>query len=138
MLDTNGLVSVPSAFTVAETVDRIVAFTASKGFTLFTRIDHAENARQVGMPLRPTELLLFGNPKAGTVLMQDQQTSGLDLPIRVLVWEDGTGKVWLTYNDSTWLGTRHHLAAGSDATLRAIGEGLEALSRSLRPTGAAS
>jgi uncharacterized protein (DUF302 family) len=123
MLTPDGLVNVPSGLMVKETADRVTTFVVSKGLTLFARIDHAENARQVGMELRPTELLIFGNPKAGTILMQDQQLSGFDLPIRVLVWQDDDGKVWLTYNDTAWLAARYRLGARSDATLRAIGEG---------------
>ncbi len=136
MPDTDGLVNVLSGLPVKETADRVAAFVVSNGLTLFARIDHAENARRVGMELRPTELLIFGNPKAGTVLMQDQQTAGLDLPIRALVWQDGDGKVWLTYNDMTWLAARYRLGAGSDATLRAISEGLAKLGSSLVATGA--
>jgi uncharacterized protein (DUF302 family) len=136
MPNIDGLVNVPSGLTVKETADRVAASVVSKGLTLFARIDHAANARQVGMELRPTELLVFGNPKAGTILMQDQQLSGFDLPIRALVWQDDDGKVWLTYSDTAWLAARYRLGTTSDATLRAIGEGLSGLGSSLAATNA--
>jgi uncharacterized protein (DUF302 family) len=129
--DVDGTVHFPSGLAVKETADRVAAAVVSKGLTLFARIDHAENARRVGMELRPTELLIFGNPKAGTLLMQDQQASGLELPIRVLVWQDGDGKVWLTYNDTAWLAARYRLGPKSEGTLRAISESLSALGSSL-------
>src|SRR5262249_46097046 len=91
------LVTLPSAHGETETVERLKALLAQKGIEVFAHIDHAAGARKVGLPLRPTQVLIFGNPKAGTPLMQSQQTIGLDLPLRVLVWEDGEGKVWLTY-----------------------------------------
>ncbi len=119
-----GLITVPSDFSVTETIDRIVAVAQSKGLTVFARIDHATNAREVGLPLRPTELIIFGNPKAGTILMQDKQTTGIDLPVKALAWEDETGKVWLTYNAADWLEDRHALSENSTAVLKAIQGGL--------------
>jgi uncharacterized protein (DUF302 family) len=79
----------------------------SKGITVFARIDHAAGARTVGLALRPTELLIFGHPKAGTPLMQTHQTIGIDLPLKVLAWEDAAGKVWLSYDEPGWLAARH-------------------------------
>jgi len=104
-----GLITVESDYEVKETMDRLVAAVESKGMTVFLRMDHAENAIKQGLQLRPTELIFFGNPKAGTLLMQDKQISGLDLPLKVLVWEDETGKVWLNYNDVNWIAERHGL-----------------------------
>jgi uncharacterized protein (DUF302 family) len=98
---------------VRETIDRLAAKVTSLGLMVFARIDHAAGAGQAGMPLRPTELLIFGNPKGGTPLMQDQQTAGIDLPVKVLAWEDANGKVWLTYNDAAWLAERHGLGPNS-------------------------
>lgn len=103
----NGLISVPSAHGVKETIDRLERGVKSKGMTVFARIDHAAGAKDAGLVLRPTELLIFGNAKAGTPLMQSHQTIGIDLPLRALVWEDAAGRVWLSYNDPVWLAARH-------------------------------
>jgi uncharacterized protein (DUF302 family) len=127
-MDANGLVSVRCAFSVRETTDRLVAQVTAKGLTVFARIDHGANASAVGLSLRPTELIIFGNPKAGTVLMQERQTSGIDLPVKALAWEDEAGVVWLTYNDAQWLADRHGLGAASAGTVEAIGAGLAAVS----------
>jgi uncharacterized protein (DUF302 family) len=106
-MEKNGLVSVPSAHGVKETLDRLENDVRSKGITIFARIDHAAGAKAVGLALRPTELLIFGNAKAGTPLMQSHQTLGIDLPLKVLGWEDAAGKVWLSYNEPEWLAARH-------------------------------
>ena len=103
----DGLVTVPSTHDVKETIDRLENDMKSKGMTIFARIDHAAGAKAVGLSLRPTELLIFGNAKAGTPLMQAHQTLGIDLPLKALAWEDATGKVWLSYNDPGWLAARH-------------------------------
>ena len=86
------LVTLPSAHDASETVKRFKELLAQKGIEVFAHIDHAAAARTVGLPLRPTQVLIFGNPKAGTPLMQSRQTIGLDLPLRALVWEDGEGR----------------------------------------------
>ena len=104
-----GLVSVRSRNTVKVTVDRLEASLKAKGITVFARIDHAAGAAAAGMPLRPTELLIFGNPTSGTPLMQVEQTIGIDLPMKALVWEDAGGDVWIAYNDPVWLAVRHGL-----------------------------
>ncbi|TPI68087.1 DUF302 domain-containing protein [Mesorhizobium sp. B3-1-3] len=109
----NGLISVESRFGVTETIDRLVDATTRAGLRVFARIDHAAGAREIGAPLRPTELLIFGHPKGGTPLMQDKQTAGIDLPIKALAWEDEQGKVWLSYNDAQWLAERHGLGNAS-------------------------
>lgn len=103
------LVTLPSAHGATETVERLKELLAQKGIEVFAHIDHAAGARQVGLPLRPTQVLIFGNPKAGTPLMQGRQTIGLDLPLRALVWEDGEGKVWLTYRRVADQARRHHV-----------------------------
>jgi uncharacterized protein (DUF302 family) len=102
-----GLTSVPSAHSVKETIDRFENDAMSKGMTIFARIDHAAGARAAGLALRPTELLIFGTAKAGTPLMQSHQTLGIDLPLKVLAWEDSSGKVHLSYNEPGWLAARH-------------------------------
>lgn len=114
----NGLKTATSAFPVAETIDRMLAIIEAQGWHLFARIDHAGLARKKGLVLRPTELILFGNPEIGTRLMQDRQLAAIDLPLKVLVWEDGQGQVRVTYNDMQWLKQRHGLTDA--ATLRTI------------------
>lgn len=121
----NELVTIQSNYSVAETINRIVSIAGSKGLIIFSRIDHAGNAIQQGLQLRPTELIIFGNPKAGTFLMQDEQTSGIDLPLKALAWEDVSGKVWLTYNDVDWIVQRHNLTKESDSVVKAIKDGME-------------
>ncbi|HWG05423.1 MAG TPA: DUF302 domain-containing protein [Beijerinckiaceae bacterium] len=128
-MDANGLMTVGSGFSVPETIDRLSSKAVSLGLEIFARIDHAAGASRVGMALRPTELLIFGNPKGGTPLMQDRQTIGIDLPIKALAWEDENGRVWLTTNDATWLAGRHALGQGSTAAVKAIADGTEALAR---------
>ncbi len=116
----DGLVSVASKYSVKDTLDRLEADLKVKGITVFARIDHAAGAAAVAMPLRPTEVLIFGNPKAGTPLMQSKQTIGIDLPLKMLGWEDADGKVWLTYNDVSWLARRHHLGPSTEANVNAL------------------
>jgi len=121
----NGLKTIQSDYSVAETINRLVDVAEEKGLTIFSRIDHAGNATKQGLQLRPTELIVFGNPKAGTILMQDEQTSGIDLPVKALAWEDTSGKVWLTYNDVTWIADRHNLSEKSNSVVKAIEDGME-------------
>jgi len=103
----NGLTSVRSSYEPKETMDRLEAKVKAKGMTVFARIDHAAGAIEVGLSLRPTELLIFGNARAGTPLMQSTQMIGIDLPLKVLVWQDEGGNTWLSYNDPSWLAKRH-------------------------------
>ena len=123
-----GLVTLPSEHSVPKTVERLKAMLAQKGIEVFADIDHAAAAKKVGLSLRPTQVLIFGNPKAGTPLMQSRQTIGLDLPLRVLVWEDEAGKVWLTYRRVLSLAQQHHVA-DQDETVKALDDGLAALAR---------
>ncbi len=123
----NGLITIQSNYSVAETINRLVSIAESKGLIIFSRIDHAANAIQQGLQLRPTELIIFGNPKAGTFLMQDEQTSGIDLPLKALVWEDVSAKVWLTYNDVNWIAQRHGLTEKSNSVTKAIKDGIEVI-----------
>lgn len=125
----DGLTTIASAHSVAETIDRLVAAVTPLGMNVFARIDHADGATKVGMSLRPTQLLLFGNPKGGTPLMQDKQTAGIDLPLKALAWEDSSGKVWLTYNKAAWVAQRHGLGAASAAAVTAIAAGLEKVTK---------
>jgi uncharacterized protein (DUF302 family) len=113
----DGLVTIASNHTVSETVDRLEKALKARAITVFARIDHAAGAASVAMPLRPTELLIFGNPKAGTPLMQSNQTVGIDLPLKMLAWQDAGAKVWLTYTDPIWFARRHHLSSATDANV---------------------
>jgi uncharacterized protein (DUF302 family) len=124
----SGLVTMPSAHGAAATLDRLEKLLRDKGIHVFARIDHAAGARQVGLPLRATEVLLFGNPLAGTPLMQSRQTVGIDLPLKALAWEDEAGRAWLTYNEPDYLARRHGIADRQEA-VRALTAGLQALAR---------
>lgn len=104
-----GLITSPSRHTYAKTVSKLEAAIAAKGLTLFARIDHASAAEAVDLTLRPTLLLVFGNAKGGTPLMQATQTIGIDLPLKLLVWEDQQGVTSVSYNDPAWLAARHGL-----------------------------
>jgi len=109
MNNKNGIVDVPSHYSVDETVDRIKAILQSKDITLFALIDHSGEAAKVGMKMPPTKLLIFGNPKAGTPLMLAAPSIAIDLPLKILVWQDAQGKVWISYNSPQYLKERHGL-----------------------------
>jgi uncharacterized protein (DUF302 family) len=102
-----GLTTCASSHGPKETMDRLAAAVTARGVTVLARIDHAEAAAEVGLTLRPTELLIFGNAKAGTPLMQTAQTMGIDLPLKALVWEDEASQTWLAFDDPEWLAARH-------------------------------
>jgi uncharacterized protein (DUF302 family) len=123
-----GLMTLPSAHSAAETVERLKSLLSQKRIQVFADIDHAAGAQKVGLSLRPTRLLIFGNPQAGTPLMQSQQTIGLDLPLRALAWEDQAGMVWLTYHRPEFLAQRHDVL-DHDEAVKALGAGLAALAR---------
>ena len=105
----NGIISIKSSHDVKTTVDRLDNILREKGMTVFIRINHAEGAQKVGKKLRPTELVIFGNPKVGTPLMQCDQSVGIDLPQKALIWQDESGQVWLSYNDPKYLASRHSI-----------------------------
>jgi uncharacterized protein (DUF302 family) len=107
----DGLVSVTSPHTAAVTMNKLAAIVKERGLNVFARIDHAAGATKVGKTLRPTELLIFGNPQGGTPLMECAQTAGIDLPLKALVWQDEAGKVMLSYNDPAFLAKRHGAAS---------------------------
>jgi uncharacterized protein (DUF302 family) len=105
-----GLTSIRSRFGQKETMDRLETEIRAQGMTVFARIDHAAGAAEVGLTLAPTELLIFGNARGGTPLMQSAQTVGIDLPLKALVWEDTAGKTWISYNEPSWIAQRHSVA----------------------------
>ena len=103
----DGLVAVQSPHGVKETLDRFESAARAKGLNVFLRVDHAAGAKKIGKSLRPTELLVFGNPQGGTPLMECAQSAGIDLPLKALAWQDAAGQVWLGYNDPKFLASRH-------------------------------
>jgi uncharacterized protein (DUF302 family) len=105
-----GLTTIASNFGPEETMDRLEAEIRAHGMTVFARIDHAAGATEVGLKLRPTALIIFGNARGGTPLMQSAQTIGIDLPLKALVWEDAAGKTWISYNEPKWIVRRHDVA----------------------------
>ncbi len=117
MNENNGIISQLSPYSVTETIDRLVALLQTKSITLFARIDQQAEAEKVGLSLRPTQLLLFGNPQAGTPLMVAEPTIALDLPLKALAWESADDKVWLSYNAPHYLQQRFSL---SDELLKHI------------------
>ena len=104
-----GIIDKPSQHSVDQTVEKLKAILQAKGVTLFTLVDHSGEAEKVGMKMRPTKLLIFGSPKAGTPLMQTAPSIAIDLPLKILVWEDVQGKVWFSYNSPEYLKERHAL-----------------------------
>jgi uncharacterized protein (DUF302 family) len=125
----DGLTNLQSAFGPKETMDRLEAEVKSRGMTVFARIDHARGAADVGLDLRPTEVLVFGNAKGGTPLMQSNQSIGIDLPLKALVWKDQSGTVWLSYNEPGWLAKRHGLGAPAQPALEALAAMLKSLAK---------
>lgn len=108
-------------------MNRFEAEVRARGMTVFAHIDHAAGAAAVGLPLRPTELLIFGNAKTGTPLMQSTQMLGIDLPLKALVWQDASGTAWLSYNDPAFLARRHGLDGVDNTIINAMAAALEAI-----------
>ena len=115
-----GIVWISSQHSVAVTIDRLEALLKAKGVMVFARIDFSGDAGRAGLTMRPEQLLIFGNPKAGTALMVAAPTAGLDLPLKALVFEDGDARTWIAYNDPQYILTRHALAADLRANLAAL------------------
>ena len=124
----DGLTTLRSSHGPKDTMNRRAEVKA-KGMTVFARIDHAAGAAEMGLSLRPTEVLIFGNAKAGTPLMQADQRIGIDLPLKMLAWEDAAGKTWLSYNDPAWLAQRHGIGHGADPTVQALTAALDAIAK---------
>ena len=124
---TDGLITVKSSFGPEETMNRYEAEVCAKGMTVFAHVDHAAGAAAVGLPLRPTDLLIFGNARGGTPLMQSMQTIGIDLPLKALVWQDASGTTWLSCNDPAYLARRHGLDESANATVTAMSGALKAI-----------
>src|SRR5258708_2698837 len=125
----DGLTTIASSYGPADTMSRLEAEIKAKGLTVFARINHAAGAGEIGLSLRPTALLIFGNAKGGTPLMQSIQTIGIDLPLKILVWQDAASQTWLSYNDPAWLAKRHGLGSEIEPTLKALSAMLGAVAR---------
>jgi len=123
-----GLTSIQSSFDPKATMDRLEAQIQARGLNVFARIDHAVGASEVGLMLRPTELVIFGNRRGGTPLMQLAQTVGIDLPLKALVWQDAAGKTWLSYNEPSWIAQRHGIA-DAEPIVSKMADLLNAISR---------
>ncbi len=106
----NGLITKASAYSVTETTDRLVAVIKKKGIILFERINHAQGAKNTGLTLLPTELVIFGKPQLGNPLMKLQAQVAIDLPLKAIIWEDKEGKVWLSYNAPVYIAKRHSIS----------------------------
>jgi uncharacterized protein (DUF302 family) len=126
---TDGLITLRSSYGPEETLNRLEADIKARGLTVFARVDHAAGAAAVGMPLRPTALLVFGNAKGGTPLMQAVQTIGIDLPLKFLVWQDASDVTWLSYNDPAWIAKRHGAGRETEPVVRALTGALEAIAK---------
>ena len=124
----DGIVNVSSTFTVQETANRMERILKEKGMTIFNRIKHSESASKVGIKLRSTELIIFGNPKVGSPLMKCQQSVAIDLPQKALIWEDSNAKVWISYNDPAYLKKRHAIS-GCDANISKIQQALAGITK---------
>ena len=123
-----GLTSIESRFGPKETMDRLEAGIQARGLNVFARIDHAAGAAEVGLPLAPTDLIIFGNARGGTPLMQSVQTVGIDLPLKILVWQDSANNTWLSYNEPSWIAQRHGVA-GVESTIDKMADLLQTIAR---------
>jgi uncharacterized protein (DUF302 family) len=126
---TQGLTTIQSNFGPKDTMNKLEAAVQAKGMTVFARIDHAAGATAAGLTLRPTEVLIFGNAKGGTPLMNSVQTIGLDLPLKALVWQDASGNTWLSYNDPAWLAKRHGIGAETEPAVNNMTAALNAVAK---------
>ncbi|PLX47523.1 MAG: hypothetical protein C0612_10660 [Desulfobulbaceae bacterium] len=125
----DGMVNVQSSFNVEETADRMESILKEKGMTVFNRIKHSEAAAAVGIELRNTELILFGNPKVGSPLMKCQQSAAIDLPQKALIWEDDKATVWISYNNPRYLEKRHNIT-GCEEVISKIERALAGIAES--------
>lgn len=125
----DGIVRFQSAYSVEETVQRFQSIAQEQGFNIVATVDHEAGARSVNLDLRPTQVIIFGNPRGGTPLMQCNQTAGIDLPQKALIWEDEEGQVWLGYNSPQFLSARHRLQGCADEALERAGNNLNNLAQ---------
>ena len=121
----DGLITIKSSFGPEETMKRLEAEVTAKGLTIFAHVDHAAAAAAAGLPLRPTDLIIFGNARGGTPLMQQSQTSGIDLPLKALVWQDEAGTTFLSYNDPAYMTRRHGIGDAAKPVIEAMSGALK-------------
>jgi uncharacterized protein (DUF302 family) len=133
----DGMITIKSSYGPEETMARLEAAVTAKGMTVFAHIDHAAGAAKVDMKLRPTDLLIFGNPNGGTPVMQSVQAIGIDLPLKALVWQDEAGTTWLSYNDPVWLVGRHGGSADAKAAVKGMATALDAVATAATSASAA-
>jgi uncharacterized protein (DUF302 family) len=124
----NGIVTIPSRHSVDETVSKLEALLNAKGVKLFALVDHSGEAEKAGMTMKPTKLLIFGSPKAGTPLMLHSPTAAIDLPLKILIAEDREGKVWISYNSTEYLAQRHNLPPELTQNIAVVEKLAEAIS----------
>ncbi len=105
----NGLIQLKSPYSIQQTTDKLISILKGKGMTIFAQINHSSGAKKVNIELAPTQVIIFGNPKIGSLLMQCQRTIAIDLPQKALIWRDANAQVWVTYNDAEYLAKRHHM-----------------------------
>lgn len=117
----NGLIMKRSPYSVSETIKRLENLLRKKGFTIFAIVDHWAGAKKSGIKLRPTKLLIFGNPKVGSHFFTSKQTAGIDLPMKALAWKDAKGKVWLAYNDPKYIAKRHGIGNRAEIVKKMTG-----------------
>jgi uncharacterized protein (DUF302 family) len=125
-----GLTSIRSRLGPKETMHRLETEIRTQGMTVFARIDHSAGAAEIGLTLPPTDLIIFGNARGGTPLMQFAQTVGIDLPLKALVWEDAGGQTWLSYNEPSWIAQRHSVA-DAEPVVSKMAAGLSAISKAV-------
>ena len=128
LLAAEGLIKVQSDFSVKETTERLENILNKKGMTIFNQINHSAAAQKVGVELRDTRLIIFGNPKVGSPLMQCQQSVAIDLPQKAIIWEDDKAKVWISYNDPRYLGERHNIV-GCDEVITKVEKALSGITK---------
>ena len=128
LMAAEGLINVQSDFNVKETTDRLESILNEKGMTIFNQINHSDAAQKVGVELRETRLIIFGNPKVGSPLMQCQQSVAVDLPQKAIIWEDDKSKVWISYNDPRYLGKRHNII-GCDEVISKVEKALSGITK---------
>jgi len=125
----DGLTTIRSGHGPKDTMNRLEAEVKSRSLTIFAHIDHAAGATAAGLSLPPTEVLIFGNAKGGTPLMQAVQTIGIDLPLKALVWQDASGVTWVSYNDPAWLAKRHGVSGAAEAAVGNLSAALDAITK---------
>ncbi len=128
LMAAEGLINIPSDFSVEETTNRLENILNEKGMTIFNQINHSDAAQKVGVELRKTQLIIFGNPKVGSPLMQCQQSVAIDLPQKAIIWEDDKSKVWISYNDPRYLGKRHNII-GCDEVMNKVEKALSGITK---------